>query len=70
MKVFKVSLTIGLTKKGRSLDGLDGNRVFELVECILHEKGLRSIFVKKALSVYFVQQKIVIHSASKFHSRA
>jgi hypothetical protein len=25
---------LGLTRKGRSLDGLDGNRVFELVECI------------------------------------
>jgi hypothetical protein len=38
---------LGLTKKGRSLDGLDGNRVFELVECIC--KG--QIFILHALKV-------------------
>jgi hypothetical protein len=38
---------LGLTKKGRWLDGFDGNRVFELVECIC--KG--GIFILPALKV-------------------
>ncbi len=38
---------LGLTKKGQSLDGLDGNWVFELMECIC--KG--QIFILHALKV-------------------
>jgi hypothetical protein len=38
---------IGLTNKGWSLDGLDGNWVFELVECIY--KG--QIFILPTLKV-------------------
>jgi hypothetical protein len=38
---------LSLTKKGRSLDGLNGNWVFELVECIC--KG--HIFILPAIKV-------------------
>jgi retron-type reverse transcriptase len=38
---------LGLTKKGRFLDGLDGNWVFELVKCIC--KGQN--FILPALKV-------------------
>ncbi len=44
--IYKISL-LGLTKKDRSLDGLDGNEVFELVECV--RKG--QIFILPALKV-------------------
>jgi hypothetical protein len=35
---------LGLTKKGWSLDGLDGNWVFELMECIC--KGHHFTYIK------------------------
>jgi hypothetical protein len=44
---------LGFTKKGQSLDGLDGNRGFELVECIC--KG--HIFILPALKVFISKPK-------------
>ncbi len=44
--IYKISF-LGLTKKDPSLDGLDVNEVFELVECV--RKG--QIFILHALKV-------------------